>query len=212
LREEYFDLLPDIRRVVDELEAEVKHCLIPISLRLDKYERLVVTSRVKECESALDSLRGRQEGATFDSGRPELYSLDNLTDLAGVRVLAFPHSRLAEADRKLRERFQTWTADPVRGYDEPLAFTYFGYCRASDRIRAEFQIVPMLTALFWEVEHSVIYKPSPSLKGVARSLEMQQRTRDVLKGLKAFEDEFANLIRRDPLAGKKKKKKEKKRQ
>lgn len=215
MREEYFDLLPDIRRVVDELEAEVKHCLIPISLRLDKYERLVVTSRVKECESALDSLRGRQEGATFDSGRPELYSLDNLTDLAGVRVLAFPHSRLVEADRKLRERFQTWTADPVRGYDEndePLAFTYFGYCRASDRIRAEFQIVPMLTALFWEVEHSVIYKPSPSLKGVARSLEMQQRTRDVLKGLKAFEDEFANLIRRDPLAGKKKKKKEKKRQ
>ena len=215
MREEYFDLLPDIRRVVDELEAEVKHCLVPISLRLDKYERLVVTSRVKECESALDSLRGRQEGATFDSGRPELYSLDNLNDLAGVRVLAFPHSRLIEADRKLRERFQTWTADPVRGYDEndePLALTYFGYCRASDRIRAEFQIVPMLTALFWEVEHSVIYKPSPRLKGVARSLEMQQRSRDVLKGLKAFEDEFANLIRRDPLAIKKERSKKKKKQ
>jgi len=189
--------------------------MLPISLRLDKYERLVVTSRVKECESALDSLRSRQEGATFDSGQPELYSLASLNDLAGVRVLAFPHSRLAEADRKLRERFPSWTADPVDGddkNDEPTALTYFGYCRASDRIRAEFQIVPMLTALFWEVEHSVIYKPSPSLKGVARSLEMQQRTRDVLKGLKAFEDEFANLIRRDPLAGKKKKKKEKKRQ
>jgi ppGpp synthetase/RelA/SpoT-type nucleotidyltranferase len=49
----------------------------------------LVTSRVKECESALDSLRRRQEGATFDSGRPELYSLDKLNDLAGVRVLAF---------------------------------------------------------------------------------------------------------------------------
>jgi hypothetical protein len=133
--------------------------------------------------------------------------------LAGVRVLAFPHTRLAEADRKLRERFPSWTADPVPGdneNDEPLALKYFGYCRASDRIRAEFQIVPMLTALFWEVEHSVIYKPSPSLKGVARSLEMQQRTRDVLNALKAFEDEFAKLIRRDPLAKKKKKKKKKK--
>jgi ppGpp synthetase/RelA/SpoT-type nucleotidyltranferase len=187
-------LLPDIRRVVDELEAEVKHCLVPISLRLDKYERLVVTSRVKECESALDSVRRRQEGATFDSGRPELYSLASLNDLAGVRVLAFPHRRLAEADRKLRQRFPTWTAD-------------FGYCEASDRIRAEFQIVPMLTALFWEVEHSVIYKPSPLLKGVARSLEMQQRTRDVFAALKAFEDEFASLLRRDPLAKKRKKKK-----
>ena len=81
--------------------------MLPISLRLDKYERLIVTSRVKECESALDSLRGRQEGATFDRGQAELYSLDNLNDLAGVRVLAFPRSRLAEADRKLRKRFQT---------------------------------------------------------------------------------------------------------
>jgi hypothetical protein len=100
-------------------------------------------------------------------------------------------------------------ADPVDGddeNDEPTALTYFGYCTASNRIRAEFQIVPMLTALFWEVEHSVIYKPSPRLKGVARSLEMQRRNRDVLKALKAFEDEFANLIRRDPLAKKKKKK------
>jgi ppGpp synthetase/RelA/SpoT-type nucleotidyltranferase len=212
LREEYFDLLPDIRRVVDELEAEVKHCLVSISLRLDKYERLVVTSRAKECESAVDSLRRRQEGATFDSGRPELYSLASLNDLAGVRVLAFPRSRLLEADRQLRARFPSWTADPVHGYgenDEPLALTYFGYCKASNRIRAEFQIVPMLTALFWEVEHSVIYKPSPRLKGVARSLEMQERTRDVLIALKAFEDELAGLIGRDPLAKKKKRRKNK---
>lgn len=215
LREEYFRLLPDIRRVVDELEAEVKHCLIPISLRLDEYERLVITSRVKECESALESVRRRQEGATFDSGRPELYSLTSLNDLAGVRVLAFPHSRLVEADRQLHRRFPAWIADPVPGYsenDEPLALKYFGYCKASARIRAEFQIVPMLTALFWEVEHSVIYKPSPRLKGVSRSLEMQQCTREVLKGLKTFEDEFANLIRRDPLAKKKIKKKGKKKQ
>lgn len=208
MREEYFDLLPDVRRVSDELEAEVRHCLVPRSLRLDKYERLVVTSRVKECESALDSLRRRQEGATFDSGRPELYSLGSLNDLAGVRVLAFPRKRGAEANRELRERFSSWTADPVPGYDEsdePLALKYFGYCRASARIRAKFQVVPMLTALFWEVEHSVIYKPSPRLKGVARSLEMQQRTREVFKALKGFEDEFANLIRRDPLAESRKK-------
>jgi ppGpp synthetase/RelA/SpoT-type nucleotidyltranferase len=205
LREEYFDLLPDLRRVVDELEAEVKHCLVPISLRLDKYERLVVTSRIKECESALDSLRRRQEGATFDCERPELYALNSLNDLAGVRVLAFPHSRLGEADLELRKRFPTWQPDPVVGYDDsnsPLALKYYGYCKASDKVRAEFQIVPMLTALFWEVEHSVIYKPSPRLKGVARSLEMQQRTKEVLKSLKAFEDEFADLIRRDPLAEK----------
>jgi ppGpp synthetase/RelA/SpoT-type nucleotidyltranferase len=90
LREEYFNLLPDVRRVLDELEADVRHCLIPISIRLDKHEKLVVTSRIKECESALDSLRRRQESPIFDRGQPELYSLGRLNDLAGVRVLAFP--------------------------------------------------------------------------------------------------------------------------
>jgi hypothetical protein len=205
LREQYFDLLPDVRRVVEQLEAEVKHCLVPIYLGLDKFERLVVTSRIKECESALDSLRRRQEGAAFDRELPDRYSLDSLNDLAGVRVLAFPRIRLSEADVVLRDRFPLWTPDHIAGYDDtepPLALKYHGCCSASERIRAEYQIVPMLTALFWEVEHSVIYKPSPRLKGVARSLEMQQRTREVLAGLKAFEDEFANLIRRDPLANK----------
>ncbi len=137
LREEYFDLLPDIRRVANELEAEVKHSLVPISRGLATYERLVVTSRIKECESAVDSLRRRQESATFDSDRPELYALNRLNDLAGVRVLCFPRSRLAEADRELRNRFPTWTADPLPGYDdddEPLALKYYGYCHASKKI------------------------------------------------------------------------------
>jgi ppGpp synthetase/RelA/SpoT-type nucleotidyltranferase len=70
LREEYFDLLPDVRRVLYELEADVMHCLVSISIRLDKYEKLVVTSRIKECESALDALRRRQANATFDRGQP----------------------------------------------------------------------------------------------------------------------------------------------
>ena len=60
-----------------------------------------------------------------------------------------------------------------------------GYVVNPDNIVAQVQGAAafMLTALFWEVEHSVIYKPSPRLKGVARSLEMQGRNRDVLKAL-----------------------------
>ena len=75
LREEYFGLLPDARRVLEELEAEVRHALLPISSRLDRYERLVVTSRIKDCESALEALRRRQEGATFDPDRVQSYTL-----------------------------------------------------------------------------------------------------------------------------------------
>jgi len=34
LRQEYFELLPDIRSVADHLEAEVRYCLLPIYRKL----------------------------------------------------------------------------------------------------------------------------------------------------------------------------------
>jgi hypothetical protein len=136
LREEYFGLLPDARRVLEELEAEVRHALLPKSGRLDRYERLVVTSRIKDCKSALEALRRRH--------RADLYTLAALNDLAGVGVLAFPLSRWIEADRELRGRFSSWTSDPVpadEGGEEPLAFKYHCHCSGSARLRGELQIV-----------------------------------------------------------------------
>ena len=193
LREEYFLLLPDVRRILEELEAAVRHCLLPLSSKLDKYERLVVSSRIKDCESALDALRRRREGAIFDSDQPGAYTLTALNDLAGVRVLAFPRSRLMEAGKVLRTQFFSWISDPVPADDEsegPLAFKYQGCCVSSTKVRAELRIVPMLSGLFWQIEHSTIYKPTPQLKGVVQSLEMRQRTSDILRAPRTFENEF----------------------
>jgi len=202
LRAEYFELLPVAGRVLEELETEVRHRLLPLSLKLDRHERLVVTSRIKGCESALDALRRRQESRAFDMRRVDSYTLTSLPDLVGVRVLVFPRSRWIEADGGLRQLFPSWTSDPVPGGDssgEPLAFKYHGYCSASTHVRAELQVVPMLIGLFWQVEHSAIYKPSPQLSGMMQSLKMQQRTSAVIEALKAFEEEFEGLVRRDPL-------------
>jgi len=71
LREEYFALLPHIRRISGQLETEVRYHLLPISEQLNGYEQLVVKSRVKDCESALEKLRRRQEAKTFDLDRPD---------------------------------------------------------------------------------------------------------------------------------------------
>ena len=68
----------------------------------------------------------------------------------------------------------------------------------------------MLIGLFWEVEHSAIYKPSPQFKGALAG--MGERTVKVYEVLKEFESEFERLIQRDPLIGKKKRKKKKKKQ
>lgn len=216
LREEYFGLLPEVRRVLEELEAEVQYCLLPLLSKLDKHEKLVVTSRIKECESALGALQRRQEGNVFDFDRSDTYSLKSLNDLAGVRVLAFPRSRWLDANRLLRQHplFASWTSDPVRlrpsdKHAEPLAFKYHGYCSRNAVVRGELQIAPMLIGLFWEVEHSAIYKPSPQFKGVLAG--MGERTIEVYEALKDFESEFERLIGLDPLKAKTKKKKKKKR-
>jgi ppGpp synthetase/RelA/SpoT-type nucleotidyltranferase len=193
LREEYFDLLSDIRRVVEQLETEIRYNLLFVSRGLSKYERLVVTSRVKDCESAVRKLRRVQEGRTFNDERPDLYSLAALNDLAAVRVLVFPRRRIVEVDFALREIFH-WEADPILEDDEVLALKYRGYSKASARIRGEYQILSILTGLFWEVEHSAMYKPDLRLAGVARHRGMTERRTEVLQALKAFEEQFEALI------------------
>ena len=130
-------------------------------------------ARVKQCESALDSLRRRQEGTIFDQNRPSAYSLTNLKDLAAVRVLAFPHSRVTEIDSVLRLKFPLWHSDPVFGDSgKVLAHKYWGYTEESNKIAAEYQVVSMLTGLFWEIEHSASLQacsPTEGPRPVARN-------------------------------------------
>jgi hypothetical protein len=199
LREEYFDVLPDIRRVLWYLEAEIRYHTREIPHRLKPHEQLVVKSRVKECESALKSLRRRQEGGTFDSELCAQYSLRNLPDLAGVRMLVFPRSILNEVDLELRTRFTDWKSDPVlddRG--EVLAYKYNGICRnVNSRIKAEYQVVPMLIGLYWDVEHSAIYKPAPAMKTLrdkAGSEPLEVLNANVVRALLNFEAEFERLV------------------
>jgi hypothetical protein len=60
---------------------------------------------------------------------------------------------------------------------------YHGFCAVSSRIRCEYQIVPMLLGLFWEVEHSAMYK----FGAVANSKEMTDPRTQVEEALASFE-------------------------
>src|SRR5579862_7984403 len=113
LREEYFDLLPEIRIVAEELDATVRHALLPIARRFRRHERLVVNSRIKSCESSIDKLRRQQQGGLFDSTRG--YTLRTLKDLAGVRIMVFPRVHISAINRSLRRRtFKAWLPEPFR--------------------------------------------------------------------------------------------------
>ena len=197
LREEYFKLLPDIRFASEQLETKIRHCVLPVSRRPDKHEQVIVTSRIKDCESAIDALCRDKEVRKFNQEQPDLYTLTDLKDLAGVRVLVFPEARLHELNATLAEQFSDWVPNHVMDAEEsgdPLAFTYYGRLDAVTNVFAEFQVVSMLIGQFWDVEHSVMYKPSPQYRGVARSLEMQECTHNVYRALKEFEKTFEKLI------------------
>lgn len=197
LRAEYFDLLPDIRSATEELETRIRYAVLPHLVDRDEHELITITSRVKECESAIGSIERRQEGRYFDESLVHQYTLTSLKDLAGVRILVFPNSKVAELDDTLRQTFCDWTSDPIPESGDSqqlLAHKYYGYCDSNKGVMAEYQIVPMLIGLFWEVEYTAMYKPVPRLRRIARSLEMQEKKEVVYSALKAFTEEFENLL------------------
>jgi hypothetical protein len=188
LRSEYAYLLPAMQRTRTEVETEVQHALLPATLSLDQYERIIVRARLKDCESAVDALRRRQKFGLFDADHPEQYSLISLPDLVGVRVLTFPQRCLREVHETLRPRLSGWVADHI----EPIVFKYAGRWNPGDLVRSEIQVLSLLVGLFWEAEHSAIYKPSPNLRGVAP--RMKDSSNAVIAALQAFEAEFGRLI------------------
>jgi len=197
LREEYFDFLPEIRRVAWQLETETRYATLEIQQSLSSYEQLIIKSRIKDCESAVKSLQRRQEGRVFDPDRPGDYSILQLPDLAGVRALVFPNYRLSQVAGYIRALYPAWTLDPVRDdKDAALALKYYGCSRISKKVRGEYQVVPMLLGLFWEVEHAAMYKPAAHMKDIVNSEEMRVVRGNVELALRKFEAGFDDFVRK----------------
>lgn len=203
LRDEYFSLLPEMHRLERLLKIEVEYSLRDIVCELDIHEKIIVTSRVKGCESAINALLKRQlpqEGQPGKIDPAQTYTLKTLKDLVGVRVAVFPRNPLMnKIDDALVKRFPKWKDDPVilsrgeEGEKRVLALKYYGYSDTHVDINAEYQIAPLLTHLFWQVEHEAFYKPSIKLKGIENNPEMETRVEQVLNALEEFEETFKKI-------------------
>src|SRR5260221_14433093 len=97
LRDEYRRLLPAMQRALTEVETEVKHALLPLTLSLHPYEWIIVRARLKDCESAVEALQRRELYGRFDPDTND--SLTSPQDHVGLRLLTFPGRRLANAHR-----------------------------------------------------------------------------------------------------------------
>lgn len=204
LREEYFILLPEIKRAVHQLHTEIAHLLLEATLRLKHHERINIEARAKECQSAIGALRRREEARQFDEDAPDKYTLTRLPDLAAVRVLVFPRPLLEQVHTTLRSKYADWISDPVETGIPPRwrAWKYYGRCSTSPSIQAELQVVSMLTGLFWSVEHDAFYKPlDPTLQGAVNKPTVREKAEAVYDAFEALEETLERELRnaaRDP--------------
>jgi len=200
LREEYFLLAPEIKRVLHQLQTDVAYLLLPVTLDLKHHERIHVEARAKDCDSAINALRRREEARQFDEDAPARYTLTSLPDLVGLRVLVFPKSRLEGVHAMVRAKYAEWSSDPVKTGIPPRfrAWKYHGFCSASSRVRAELQIVSMLTGLFWQIEHDAFYKPrDPVLAGAAKKPVIREQTDRVYDAFDGLEDVLERELQRN---------------
>ena len=198
LRAEYFQILPTLRRVQNHLETEIRYALLPLSGSVATHERVVVTSRIKDCESAIEKLRRKEQGRRFNPDLMSTYRLRNLKDLVGVKVLAFPSALRVRADSALRQTFPDWTPDPFREGSD-LGFKYVGRSSVDDTISAEYQILPTLVGMFWDVEHTAIYKPDPTLASSDRDImALKTKSSHAIRALIDFEDSVEQSIQAGP--------------
>jgi hypothetical protein len=200
LREEYFLLSSETRRVLHQLQTDVAYLLLPVTLGLKHHERIHVEARAKECDSAINALRRREEARQFDEDAPTKYTLTNLPDLVALRVLVFPRSRLEDVHTIVRAKFADWISDPVKTGTPPRlrAWKYHGFCSTSSRVLAELQVVPMLTGLFWQIEHDALYKPrDPVLRGAAKKPVIRERTERVYDAFDELEEVLERELQRN---------------
>ena len=193
LRAEYFELLPELRRVQTQLETQIRCALLSFSTRLTKFERLEVKSRIKDCESAIKKLL--PETGIFDPERASSYTLKGLDDMVGVRVLSFPAALGQELNNVLRKEFPDWVEKPFHKHDRWAGFKYIGKTIGNREITAEYQVLSALVGAFWDVEHSAIYKPTPELRGAVKTPAMRAKRENVMRALLEFETAFVTAVR-----------------
>jgi ppGpp synthetase/RelA/SpoT-type nucleotidyltranferase len=191
LRNEYFRLLPVMLKTRFLLESKIRWCLQSVIYNLKQYQRIEIKSRIKDCESAINSLRRRREGI-FDPDQE--YMLVELKDLVGFRVLVFPEDLISEVNRIIVANFSLLESDPIlTKKSKIIAHKYYGLVNSDDKFQSEIQIVPMLVGLYWEVEHFALYKQDPSFKGII-SEELENKNEEILNALSEFSAIFENAL------------------
>jgi ppGpp synthetase/RelA/SpoT-type nucleotidyltranferase len=197
-------------RPVRELYAEFADALRSI-LRLALREEKIKVQAIDARGKSEDSFREKSEKPHDDDANRPKYAgpLADITDLAGVRVIVFLESDVAEVSKlvarvfDVREEFEVDAESGYRGFHLIVALRenrreLLEYQRFAERV-AEIQVRTVLQHAWAEIEHGIGYKPKVPIPDAIR-----RQLRD-LSGSLATSDrglqDVARQVEREQLTG-----------
>lgn len=162
LQLEYLKIANKLYKAQEYIEIEIKHTIKTQLLKAVHANKILISSRVKDCNSAIISLKKKEEGRVFRDNKQ--YSITQLNDLIGIRVSVFPLTLLELVktplldylDSNFEKQFQT-DHTTIEKYD---IYKYRGIHNQFSEFKCEIQLIPMLISKFWDIEHDVFYKPA----------------------------------------------------
>ena len=171
IQEEYKNLRPALNKLRKKVKKEIRTCLSDFTQSLEPWQRIEIRSRIKECNSAIDSLRKRN-----------FHTLNDLVDLVGIRIVVFPASLAEKVEGVLIDYFKTLVPDHYFYAKNEIAFRkYNGLTDDTTKIKCEIQIMPEILYSLVEVEHDFFYKVPD------KNLSNENEFHEIVKRLLAYD-------------------------
>ena len=177
LKLEYIDLFKEMKRIQNRLVLNLNCIIKNVINNLKEYEKIIVESRIKTCESSIQKIITKYEGNVINYNDYSKIKIKDLKDLIGLRISVFPSNYINVIEDLIKSQFLTWEYDPIsldNENKEIIIKKYQGKEHKDDNIYCEIQIVSMLYNSFLNIEHDTFYKPLEDLKNIGNSLEMRK--------------------------------------
>ncbi len=198
---EYYEQRPIYEKIIDVAKAQIENKFISLRLKKERWERIELTARVKEFESAFNKLKASKEANELEPND----SFNELNDMAALKIRVFPNNYLKKVHKIIMKLFDDVEEDhepkKTNGIDEKTYYAdverlkYFVKLKPRYQIsnRFEIQIVPFLLDAFMDVEHDIIYKPIGLPKEI--KARMKHHRIGVISNVINFSKEFAVILK-----------------
>lgn len=185
LRSEYDNQINKMNGLLDYYKTEIEYLIRELKLNCKKFEKIEFSSRIKTFESCITKLKKKNEANVLT----EEAKLSEVKDLIGIRMLVFPNDYIEVIKRLIMRKHNKFTIEEIdedkkKECDFIKFFVYFNI-EKFNHILVEIQILPYLLGKYWDIEHSLIYKPQDMYPHKVQKTQLkeisQQTTQNIVE-------------------------------